>query len=95
MTLYFDTRVNFIDGNAVSTVCAWHTNEPIFAVAHFHQDRGASVTIFDDTVSVRWLLILFIIMTPTDDNYVWHLFIRVNQCEISHTRCTVYHRQPY
>lgn len=53
MTLYFDTKAQFIDGDVISTVCAWHPSEPIFAVSNFHQDRGASVTIFDDTVSLQ------------------------------------------
>lgn len=52
MTLYFDTKVQFLDANAVSTECAWHKQQPLFAVASYNQDRGASVTIFDDTVSM-------------------------------------------
>lgn len=50
MTLYFDTKAQFIDGDVISTVCTWHPIEPIFAVSNFHQERGASVTIFDDSV---------------------------------------------
>lgn len=53
MTLYFDTKAQFLDGNAVSTECAWHQQQPMFAVASYNQDRGASVTIFDDSVSCR------------------------------------------
>ncbi|XP_055383288.1 intraflagellar transport protein 140 homolog [Condylostylus longicornis] len=49
MTLYFDSRVQFFDSDAVSTVGRWHPNEPIFAIASFSQDRGGSVTIFDDS----------------------------------------------
>lgn len=51
MTLYFDTKVQFLDLDAVSTVGKWHPYQPVFAVASFSQDRGGSVTIFDDTVS--------------------------------------------
>lgn len=52
MTLYFDTKAQFLDGYAVSTVCCWHLRQPIFAVASYNQDRGACVTIFDDSVIV-------------------------------------------
>lgn len=51
MTLYFDTKAQFLDGEAVSTVCCWHSRHPLFAVASYNQNRGGSVTIFDDTVS--------------------------------------------
>ncbi|XP_055845818.1 intraflagellar transport protein 140 homolog [Episyrphus balteatus] len=49
MTLYFDSKVQFLDSDAVSTIGRWHPNEPIFAVASYSQDRGGSVTIFDDS----------------------------------------------
>ncbi|XP_055541505.1 intraflagellar transport protein 140 homolog [Wyeomyia smithii] len=48
MTLYFDTKVQFLDSEAISTVSSWHQNEPIFAVASYSHERGGSVTIFDD-----------------------------------------------
>ncbi|EDW77675.1 uncharacterized protein Dwil_GK24432 [Drosophila willistoni] len=48
MTLYFDTKIEFLD-LAVSTISSWHPNEPLFAVASFSQERGGSVTIFADT----------------------------------------------
>lgn len=51
MTLYFDTKTQFLDGDAVSTVCSWHSTQPLYAVASYNQDRGACVTIFDDSVS--------------------------------------------
>lgn len=53
MTLYFDTKAQFLDGDAVSTVCCWHLRHPLFAVASYNQSRGASVTIFDDSVGVH------------------------------------------
>ncbi|BFF95614.1 intraflagellar transport protein 140 homolog [Drosophila madeirensis] len=49
MTLYFDTKIEFLDSDAVSTISSWHPNEPLFAVASFSPDRGGSVTIFADT----------------------------------------------
>uniref|UniRef100_A0AAG5DP30 Uncharacterized protein n=1 Tax=Anopheles atroparvus TaxID=41427 RepID=A0AAG5DP30_ANOAO len=49
MTLYFDTKVQFLDSEAISTVSSWHAVEPIFAVASYSNERGGSVTIFDDT----------------------------------------------
>ena len=52
MTLYFDTKVEFLDSDVVSTIGCWHINEPIFAVASYSQDRGGSVTIFTDSVSI-------------------------------------------
>lgn len=51
MTLYFDTKIEFLDSDAVSTISSWHPNEPLFAVASYSQERGGSVTIFADTVS--------------------------------------------
>ncbi|XP_062537441.1 intraflagellar transport protein 140 homolog [Armigeres subalbatus] len=49
MTLYFDSKVQFLDSEAISTVSCWHPNESIFAVASYSNERGGSVTIFDDT----------------------------------------------
>ncbi|KAH8412279.1 hypothetical protein KR009_000984 [Drosophila setifemur] len=49
MTLYFDTKIEFLDSDAVSTISSWHPSEPLFAVASFSPDRGGSVTIFADT----------------------------------------------
>ncbi|XP_059617138.1 intraflagellar transport protein 140 homolog [Phlebotomus argentipes] len=49
MTLFFDTKVQFPDQDAVSTVAVWHRQEPFLAVAYYSQDRGGSVTIFSDT----------------------------------------------
>ncbi|XP_030384608.1 intraflagellar transport protein 140 homolog [Scaptodrosophila lebanonensis] len=49
MTLYFDTKIEFLDSDAVSTISRWHLNEPLFAVASYSQERGGSVTIFADT----------------------------------------------
>ncbi|EAT45838.1 AAEL002943-PA [Aedes aegypti] len=49
MTLYFDSKVQFLDSEAISTVSSWHPNESIFAVASYSNERGGSVTIFDDT----------------------------------------------
>lgn len=54
MTLYFDTKAQFLDSDAVSTVCCWHQQQPLFAVASYHLSRGACVTLFDDTVSMAW-----------------------------------------
>jgi len=51
MTLYFDTKIEFLDSDAVSTISSWHPSEPLFAVASFSPERGGSVTIFADTVS--------------------------------------------
>lgn len=52
MTLFFDTKAQFLDENAISTVCAWHPSQSLFAVASYNQDRGASITLFDDTVDI-------------------------------------------
>lgn len=49
MTLYFDTKVQFLDSEAVSTIGACHPREPLIAVASYSQDQGGSVTIFDDS----------------------------------------------
>ncbi|KAJ6640265.1 Intraflagellar transport protein 140 like [Pseudolycoriella hygida] len=49
MTLYFDTKVQFLDAEAVSTIGACHPREPLIAVASYSQDQGGSVTIFDDS----------------------------------------------
>ncbi|XP_017466425.1 PREDICTED: intraflagellar transport protein 140 homolog [Rhagoletis zephyria] len=49
MTLYFDTKVEFLDSDAVSTIGNWHLSEPLFAVASYSQERGGSITIFTDS----------------------------------------------
>lgn len=54
MTLYFDTKVQFLDSEAVSTIGTWHSKEPIFAIASYSQDQGGSVTLFDDSVSLLY-----------------------------------------
>lgn len=51
MTLFFDTKVQFLDVETISTICVFHPNESLFAVASFGHDRGGSVTIFEDSVS--------------------------------------------
>jgi len=55
MTLYFDTKVQFLDSEAISTIGVWHPNEPLIAIASYSQDRGGSVTIFDDTVKMNYV----------------------------------------
>lgn len=50
MTLLFDTKVEFLDSDAVGTIGSWHSHEPIFAVASYSQEGGGSVTVFADTV---------------------------------------------
>ncbi|XP_055684546.1 intraflagellar transport protein 140 homolog [Lutzomyia longipalpis] len=46
MTLFFDTKVQFPDQDAVSTVAVWHRREPLLAVASYSQDRGGTVAFF-------------------------------------------------
>uniref|UniRef100_A0A336M4N6 CSON011732 protein n=1 Tax=Culicoides sonorensis TaxID=179676 RepID=A0A336M4N6_CULSO len=48
MTLFFDTKVQFLDEKTISTVSDWHSIESLFAVASYSQDKGGSVTIFTD-----------------------------------------------
>lgn len=55
MTLFFDTKVQFLDPETISTIVVFHPKEPIFAVAGFGENRGGSVTIFDDSVSCNEL----------------------------------------
>lgn len=50
MTLFFDTKAQFLDADTVSTQVVFHPNEPLFAVAGFG-GGGGSVTIFDDSVN--------------------------------------------
>lgn len=68
MTLYFDTKAQFLDGDAVSTVCCWHLKQPLFAVASYNQVHGASVTIFDDSVSV--LIDQMMVMNISNDRSI-------------------------
>lgn len=51
MTLFFDTKVQFLDSETISTTVQFHPREPLFAVAGYGENRGGSVTIFDDSVS--------------------------------------------
>lgn len=53
MTLFFDTKVQFLEPETISTITTFHQNEPLFAVAGFGENRGGSVTIFDDSVSFK------------------------------------------
>jgi intraflagellar transport protein 140 len=52
MSLYLDTKVQFLDDETISTIGVWHKNYPTFAVANYSQERGGSVTLFDDGVSM-------------------------------------------
>lgn len=52
MTLYIDTKLNFSDGNVVSTVGSWHPMLPLLAVGSYNQEKGGFVTIFHETVSL-------------------------------------------
>lgn len=79
MTLYFDTKVQFLDSDAISTIGVWHQNESIFAVASFSQNRGGSVTIFDDLVS-------FSIKKSIKFNKNFTKPDRVNHCETFHSQ---------
>jgi hypothetical protein len=50
MTLFFDTKVQFPDTDTISTIITFHPAEPLFAIAGFGENRGGSVTLFDDSV---------------------------------------------
>ncbi|XP_034830489.1 intraflagellar transport protein 140 homolog isoform X1 [Maniola hyperantus] len=49
MTLYTDTRLNFIDNNVVTTLSSWHPALPFLALGSYNQDKGGFVTIFEET----------------------------------------------
>ena len=61
MTLFFDTKVQFLDVETISTICVFHPDESLFAVASFGHDRGGSVTIFEDSVSHSFLFIRIVL----------------------------------
>lgn len=46
-TLFFDTPVQFLDPDAVSTHAAWHPQRPLCAIASYSATHGGSVTLFD------------------------------------------------
>ncbi|CAG5059653.1 unnamed protein product [Parnassius apollo] len=48
MTLYIDTKLNFTDSNTVSTLGSWHPSLPLLAVGSYNQEKGGSVTIFQE-----------------------------------------------
>ncbi|KAJ8664480.1 hypothetical protein QAD02_006142 [Eretmocerus hayati] len=48
MSLYFDTRVQSAEPNAVHSFATWHHNLPLLAVAAYSQERGGFVAIYDD-----------------------------------------------
>lgn len=58
MTLFFDTKVQFLDPETISTIVVFHPNESLFSVAGFGENRGGSVTIFDDTVSLLYKIFI-------------------------------------
>lgn len=49
MTLYFDTKIQFPDEGSISTISNWHPIESLFAIASYSQEKGGSVTIFNDS----------------------------------------------
>lgn len=46
-TLFFETPVQFLDPDAVSTHAAWHPTRPLCAIASYSATNGGSVTLFD------------------------------------------------
>ncbi|XP_041978131.1 intraflagellar transport protein 140 homolog [Aricia agestis] len=48
MTLYIDTKLNFVDSNVISTVASWHQSLPLLAVGSYNQEKGGFVTIFQE-----------------------------------------------
>lgn len=56
MSLFFDTKVQFVDNDTVSTIVVFHPFESIFAVAGYGDNRGGTVTIFDESVrfELKW-----------------------------------------
>lgn len=98
MTLYFDTKAQFLEGDAISTVCSWHLKQPLFAVASYTQEHGACVNIFDDSVRD-----FFSFNRDFCENsevlmrmcYFFRLFmIRANRYEMSHSRCIQFRKRP-
>ena len=55
MSLFFDTKVQFIDNDTVSTIVVFHPFESIFAVAGYGDNRGGTVTIFDESVRLSFI----------------------------------------
>lgn len=53
MSLFFDTKVQFVDNDTVSTIVVFHPFESIFAVAGYGDNRGGTVTIFDESVRME------------------------------------------
>lgn len=65
MTLYIDTKLNFTDGNVVSTVGTWHPSLPLLAVGSYNQEKGGFVTIFQENVSLnKQNLFSFVCLLP-------------------------------
>lgn len=62
MTLFFDTKVQFLDEITTTTISSWRPNGNLFAVACYSQNRGGSVTVFDDQVKklICWVLLKLI-----------------------------------
>lgn len=51
MTLFFDTKLQYKETDTISTICEFHPNEDVLAVASFSEE-GGSVKIFNcDSVS--------------------------------------------
>lgn len=88
MTLFFDTKVQFLDSEAVSTISLWHNLESVFAVASYSQNRGGSVTIFDEQVR------FFSSKLPSHLIQQLQSNPRENPFAMSPTQCTRSPRQP-
>jgi len=50
MSLYFDSKVQSPDPGCINIYLEWHEKHPLLAVSSYSQDRGGSVTIYDDLV---------------------------------------------
>lgn len=97
MTLYFDTKVQFLDSDAISTVSCWHSTENLFAVGSFSQDKGGSVTIFDDSVNHKLFInkinFIYIYLNILINIIIQKIFLKnkgrtTSKCHISSSSCT-------
>ncbi|CAK1547149.1 unnamed protein product [Leptosia nina] len=48
MTLYIDTKLSFVETNIISTIGSWHPCLPLLAVGSYNQEKGGSVSIFQE-----------------------------------------------
>lgn len=58
MTLYLDYRVQSPDPSAINVDIEWHPQQPMLAVTSCSEERGGFLTIYDELVRMKLIIVL-------------------------------------